>query len=254
MLLFFATAVQLPAQEVVTDPSERTGGSKRSAIARSDDTPREVLSTEEWRHVDSSVDRGLTFLASQQQPDGSFPSTPNAQPAVTSLCVLAFMAQGHNPGTGPYGDRLERAVKFIADCQKPSGLIWLLGGDEPQINRDIDHDIGSSGTYDHAISSLTLCELYGMNPTKNAPLLKNVIDKSLRATLQMQHWEKDMAEDEGGWRYINDYDQSDSDLSVTGWHLMFLRSAQRGVHRAGSNDCRCRGVHPSNVLAKLRNV
>ena len=42
----------------------------------------------------------------------------------------------------------------------------------------------------------------------------------------MQRWEKDTPEDEGGWRYINDYDQSDSDLSVTGWHLMFLRSAR----------------------------
>ena len=76
------------------------------------------------------------------------------------------MAHGHNPGSGPYGERLERAVKYIADCQKQSGLIMLLASDEPQINRDIAHEVGSMGTYDHAISSLTLCELYGMNPTE----------------------------------------------------------------------------------------
>ena len=61
----------------------------------------------------------VAFLAAQQQPDGSFPTTPNAQPAVTSLCVLAFMAHGHNPGNGPYGERLERAVQYIVNCQKP---------------------------------------------------------------------------------------------------------------------------------------
>ena len=42
----------------------------------------------------------------------------------------------------------------------------LLGNDDPDIDRDIDHEIGCAGTYDHAISSLTLCELYGMNPER----------------------------------------------------------------------------------------
>ncbi len=231
MLLLLTGAGRLQAQEIVAKSPKGAGNTQPATAPRSDDTPREVLSAEEWQRVDKSVDRGLTFLATQQQPDGSFPSKPNGQPAVTSLCVLAFMAHGHNPGIGPYGERLERAVKYITDCQKPSGLIMLLGGDEPQINRDIEHEIGSPGTYDHAISSLTLCEIYGMNPTKNAPRLKTVIDNSLRVTFQMQRWEKDSPEDEGGWRYINDYDRSDSDLSVTGWHLMFLRSARNaGFH------------------------
>src|SRR3954463_8338659 len=136
--------------------------SATAKIVRSDDTPARVLSSQEWQRVDHSVDRGLAFLASQQQPDGSFPSLDYAQPGVTSLCVLAFMAHGHAPGSGPYGERLERAVKFIVECQKPSGLIMLLGSDEPTINRNIEHDIGVAGTYDHAISSLTLSELYGM--------------------------------------------------------------------------------------------
>jgi hypothetical protein len=230
-LFVLASTIRLSAQEIGVNSPNSAGAAQRRGKAGSDDTPRAVLSAEEWRRVDSSVERGLTFLAAQQQPDGSFPSIPNAQPAVTSLCVLAFMAHGHNPGTGPYGERLERAVKYIADCQKKSGLIMLLASDEPQINRDVAHEVGSTGTYDHAISSLTLCELYGMNPTKNAPQLKSVIDSALRVTFEMQHWEKDIPEDEGGWRYINDYDQSDSDLSVTGWHLMFLRSARNAGFR-----------------------
>lgn len=223
--LLLVTVAQLRAQEKVVTRSG-TRGSATAKAARPDDTPANILSSEEWRRVDRSVDRGLAFLASQQQPDGSFPTLPYAQPGVTSLCVLAFMAHGHAPGSGPYGDRLERAVKFIIGCQKPNGLIMLVGGDEPQISRIIDHDVGVAGTYDHAISSLTLSELYGMNPSKSGARLKDVINKSLPASLEIQRWPKDNPNDKGGWRYIHDYDRSDSDLSVTGWHLMFLRSAR----------------------------
>jgi len=117
-------------------------------------------------------------------------------------------------------------MKYIVDCQKPNGLIIFLGSTGPQIDRNLAHQVGVSGTYDHAISSLTLSELYGMNRQKNIANLKNVIDKSIQASLEIQRWPKDFPEDKGGWRYITDYDQSDSDLSVTGWHLMFLRSAR----------------------------
>ena len=78
---------------------------------------------------------GSHFVTAQQQVDGSFPTDSVAQPGVTSLCVLAFMAHGHNPGNGPYGERLDRAITYIADCQKLSGLIMLNGSDEPEIDR-----------------------------------------------------------------------------------------------------------------------
>src|SRR5215212_768675 len=185
---------QLRAQENAALRS----GARNSAtvkIGRSDDTPARVLSSQEWQRVDRSVDRGLAFLASQQQPDGSFPTLAYAQPGVTSLCVLAFMAHGHSPGSGPYGERLERAVKFIVDCQKPSGLIMLIADDEPQINRNIPHDVGVAGTYDHAISTLTLSELFGMNPANKSTKLKNVINKSVQVTLEIQNWPKKRAED-----------------------------------------------------------
>jgi hypothetical protein len=224
--MLLTEAGRLQSQEIGANASPVRVGSQRTAAAHAGDTPREVLSDQEWRTVDQSVDRGLTFLAAQQQPDGSFPTLPYAQPAVTSLCVLAFVAHGHNPGTGPYGEQLSRAVKFIAECQKPNGLIMLVGSDEPQISRKVEHVVGVAGTYDHAISSLTLAELYGMNQSKNVAHLQNVINKSLRVSLEIQRWPKKIPADKGGWRYINEYGQNDSDLSVTGWHLMFLRSAR----------------------------
>jgi hypothetical protein len=205
----------------------------------SEQNPRDVFPADEWRRIDSAVDQGLAFLASQQQPDGSFPTMPYAQPGVTSLCVMAFMAHGHTPGNGPYGNCLNRAVAFICDCQKPSGLMVHVGGNEPRVNRNIVHELGVAGTYDHAIASLTLSELYGMNPANAKSKLPQVIEKALAVTLEMQNWPKKNREDKGGWRYVDEYKQEDSDLSVTGWHLMFLRSARNAgfnVPDAAVND------------------
>ncbi len=224
LLLVIVTSVA-QAQELVLPPTT-TDGRTAKADSRADEMPANVLSPDEWTQVDAAVERSLTWLAAQQQPDGSFPTTDNAQPAVTSLCVLAFMAHGHNPGEGPYGQRLERAVDFIMSCQKQNGLVTLYGPEGPTITRDISHEIGYTATYNHAISSLTLAEIYGMGQAKRAEQMQKVINKSLLAALEIQRWPKDLPYDQGGWRYIDDFDQSDSDMSVTGWYLMFLRSAR----------------------------
>lgn len=197
-----------------------------NATKSPEETPTNVLSPAEWRRVDMAVDRGLAWLASQQQPDGSFPTKPIGQPAITSLCMMAFVAHGHVPGVGPYGETLDRATEYVLSCQKENGLIVLLGPFGPRIDRNIDHQIGSCGAYNHAISSLTLSELYGMSPPKDARRIQAAINQAIAASLEMQQWPKDFAADRGGWRYIDDIEQIDSDLSVTGWELMFLRSAR----------------------------
>jgi hypothetical protein len=57
--------------------------------------------------------------------------------------------------------------------------------------------------------------------------MEAVTEKSLAATLEMQRWPNDPPADRGGWRYLNRAaDGWDSDLSITGWNLMFLRSAR----------------------------
>jgi len=197
-----------------------------SAPAAADDAPREVLSPAEWRQVDASVDRALAWLASEQQSDGSFPTLEAGQPAVTSLCVMAFIAHGHMPGAGTYGPNLERATDYVLECQKENGLVAIVATDGPEITRQVSHDMGVTAAYNHAIASLMLSELYGMSGTERAARIQKVVARSIRATLEMQRWPKDRSEDRGGWRYVDDFDDNDSDLSITGWQLMFLRSSR----------------------------
>ncbi len=212
------------AQEAKTiEPSSET----KSAARGKDDSPSAVLSHDEWTRVDSAVERGLNFLAGQQQADGSFPTIDMGQPGVTSLCVMAFMAHGHMPGNGPYGKQLEKAADYVLASQRENGLLSRVGPDGPMISRNLVHEIGEAAAYNHAISSLMLSELYGLNQSQKSERTKKVIEKSLATTLEMQGWVKTPAEDQGGWRYVSTpvYGR-DSDLSVTGWELMFLRSAR----------------------------
>lgn len=224
-LLGVTAMLPLHAEEGEPEAAPPTSIARRTDPA-GDDAPANVLSSAEWERVDASVERALEFLASCQQRDGSFPTLPHGQPAVTSLCTLAFMAHGHVPGEGPYGDVLDRAADFIVDKQKPNGLITAFGPEGPRITRYLEHQIGVAAAYNHAISSLTVSEIYGVSQSKRSDRVRGVIANALRASLEMQRWPKDRAADRGGWRYVDDHDSTDSDLSVTGWQLMFLRSAR----------------------------
>lgn len=215
-------AVSLPVMMIAETPV--LGQTPPKTASRS--AAADVLSAAEWQRVDAAAERALAWLASQQQTDGSFVTLENGQPGVTSLCVLAFMSHGEMPGQGKYGERLERAADFIVGCQKENGLVALLAPDGPEIPRYVAHDLGAATAYNHGISSLAIAELYGATEGARADRLKSAIEKSLRASLIMQRWPKDRDIDEGGWRYLNDFNQEDSDLSVTGWELKFLRSAR----------------------------
>jgi hypothetical protein len=225
-VLSIMTAAPSLAQNSAGSRTTAANSRPRAAKADADSTPANVLSPDQWRRVDAAVSRSLKWLDSQQQPDGSFPTLDSGQPAITSLCIMAFIAHGHVPGKGQYGARLDRATDYVISCQKLNGLVTKQGPEGPQITRQVNREIGACAAYNHAISSLVLSEVYGMSPPGRAPRLEKAIQKALDASLEMQHWPKDWPIDQGGWRYIDNYDDVDSDLSVTGWQLMFLRSAR----------------------------
>ena len=171
-----------------------------------------------WNRVDSSTDRALAWLASGQRRtgNGSFVAPTSGQPGVTSLGAMAFMSKGHVPGGGKYGTELEAAVDYVISCQRSDGLI--SGGPG---GRNFD---GKTALYNHAIAGLMLSQAYGMVDRERADRIAEVVPRALAFTRKRQSLPRPSHE-KGGWRYFYQ-GNPESDLSVTGWQMMFLRSAK----------------------------
>ncbi len=189
-----------------------------------------ILTEQQWQQVDTSIERALDWLARQQQTNGSFPTLMQGQPGVTGLVVMAFAAHGHTPGQGPYGKILDSAVRYIVTCQKPNGLLAQIAPAGMKISRNVSRTVGGTATYNHGISSLALSEVYASSHETSAVEIREVIEKSIAATLAMQRWPKVRKVDQGGWRYLDLLRTSgepvDSNLSNTVWQMLFLRSAK----------------------------
>ena len=219
--LLFGLFLFFSASEVRAAENEKPTNQLSKATA-----PKSLMAAlppEKWQQVEKSVDRGLTWIASQQAADGSFPTLPQGQPAVTSFCIMAFLSRGHQPGVGPYGERINRAIDFVLSCQLTNGLISL----QPPGPVHQDKQPSHTASYNHAIAGLMLGEVYGQINGPRAKAAKQAIERALKFSRQLQTRAKPPA-DKGGWRYTAVYHRSgvDSDLSVTGWYLMFFRSAK----------------------------
>jgi hypothetical protein len=215
--VIFLRTDALPAQGSSGAESPR----QKDATATAAATDRTTLTAEEWARLDRAVDRGLAFIARSQQRDGSFPTAFDGQPGVTSLCVLAFLARGHQPGKGPYGARIDRAIDYVLDIQDPNvGSLFpdRFGGGRPPRS--------FSGNYNHGISGVMLAEVYGMTDARRHERLRDAINRALRYTRSQQIRPKANPDENGGWRYVHVQPGNDSDLSITAWQLMFLRSAR----------------------------
>lgn len=146
--------------------------------------------------------RGLAWLASQQNSDGSWSEARYPHnPAITSFALLAFLSQGHLPNQGPYGKEIARGVRYLISCARDDGYL-----------------IGSRGgnMYSHGMATLVLGEVYGLTNDKQIrPVLKKAVELIHGA---QNH--------EGGWRYSPR--PRDADISVTIMQVMALRAAKNG--------------------------
>jgi len=161
--------------------------------------------------VTRSVDRGLEYLARAQLGDGSWISPMGKNTGIVSLAVMAFLAAGHEPGRGKYGELIDRALRFILDHQR-DGMI-------------ITNDVSHGPMYEHGISTLLLGEALGLVNEERPGFEKiyRVHRSGVNLILRAQNVPKE-ASSAGGWRYTPS--SIDSDLSVTGWQLLALRAAE----------------------------
>jgi len=174
------------------------------------------------RQVDVAVNRALAWLVTQQEENGVFGPNENAEPGVTSLCLLALLACGHDPMAKPYGTVIAKGVDFVLSCQKSNGLIVYLQPEDVHINHYPSH----TAAYTHAISGLLLSECYGMSLGMRTDTMRSVIEDALKYSRSKQVEWKPSEADKGGWRYYVPAGDANSDLSLTSWQLMFLRSAK----------------------------
>lgn len=160
--------------------------------------------------VDAAVRRAVNYLLDLQKKDGSIydRGTPTA---MTALSVMALASVGVTPGDPtPEGAAMRRALDFVLreDRVEPDGYFGKKDG---------------SRMYGHGIVTLMLSEMLGMGADATQDrLIRARCEAAVRVILAAQRQRKPAA-DRGGWRYNRD--SSDSDLSVSVWQVMALRSA-----------------------------
>jgi hypothetical protein len=184
----------------------------------------DALSTKEWRAIDKCVDRGLAWLATKVEPQGGMPTAMGGQPAVTSLTTMAFLSRGHRPGVGPYGKVIDRMLDYALAKQKPDGLFLTETTD---YSPGEAHHGSHTAIYNHAITGMMLGEVYGMADPGREERIQQAMPKAIAFLRKMQLRPSPNLEDKGGWRYFHPQPgRGLSDLSVTGWCVMFYRSAR----------------------------
>ncbi|MBI5763806.1 MAG: terpene cyclase/mutase family protein [Planctomycetes bacterium] len=168
------------------------------------DRPQSPVRADDDRaRIQLAVNKGLAWLAAQQQPDGSFGSGSQygRHVGITALACMAFVSDGSVPGRGPYSRVVENGLNFVLNsCSDQSGLIAAETSYGPM--------------YGHGFATLFLAEMYGMSPRAD---LREKLQKAVALIVRTQN-------DRGGWRYHPV--KADADISVTICQVMALRAAR----------------------------
>jgi hypothetical protein len=169
------------------------------------------------RQVQRAVERGLDYLAARQHSSGGWTGEVGAKRresywvfdqevphvGVTALACMAFLAGGHLPGQGPYGECLKRATEHLLHAVNDFGFISEY----------------RTRMYSHAFATLYLAEVHGMAALSQ-------LEEKLQTAVDMIVGSQN---DDGSWRYQPFTWQSD--LSVTVCQLMALRASRNiGLH------------------------
>jgi len=172
-----------------------------------------------------AIDKGLEYLLTNQQKDGSWSSDGQGGHAVacTSLSLMAFMSKAHFPGFGPYGEQMDRGMK------------WLL----KEAKKRPDGYMGSV-MYEHGFATLALSEMWGMtrDPVDD-DAIKEALEKAVQVILRSQN-------PGGGWRYQPQADGGeDTSCTMTVFHAL-ASARQAGIVVPNETI--------ANVVKYLKNV
>ena len=186
---------------------EPAQGPRKALALTTEDEAAVLKKIQEWGPRDKALEKAVKFLIAQQKPSGAFGTAYST--AMTGLAVLALLAVGHTPDDPTYGPVLRRGLNFVLTQMNENGYMG---------------EKDSSQMYGHGICTLMLTEAAGM--TRDPVLERRLIEacrRAIKVILSAQSIPKDPV-NKGGWRY--EPQSGDSDLSLTGWQTMSLRSAK----------------------------
>ncbi|MCA9188059.1 MAG: squalene--hopene cyclase [Planctomycetales bacterium] len=159
--------------------------------------------------VKLTYERGLKYLATTQQEDGSWAGGQTGG-GITGLCLMAFLASGEDPNYGQYNVQVRRAVRSIIRSQNVStGYI-------------------PNSMYHHGFACLALAEAYGTvndslvwdtNDAGKQRSIGEALELAVRCSITSQQ-----KNPQGAWRYSPD--ARDADTSVAGAVMMGLLAAR----------------------------
>lgn len=159
--------------------------------------------------TEAAVAAALEWIVRQQRKEGlwglqgpyAHGGSQENRLAATSMALLAIQGAGNTHRAGEHRAAVARGWKKLLALQRDDGS-FDSGALPPQ-----------HGLYSHAQATIALCELYGMSR-----------DESLRGpALSALGYALAAQGPNGGWRYEPG---SDGDMSVTGWFVMALKSAE----------------------------
>ena len=157
--------------------------------------------------TETAVDKALAYLASIQEEDGRWDLGASGgqkghDVAATAFALLAYYGRG---------ERHDEDCKYRDNVSR--GLQWLLEQQNAASGDLRGEKHAGNAMYDHGIAALAVVEAYGV--TKD-PTLRPRANAAIDFIAESQH-------EEGGWRYRPG---EKGDLSVTGWMVMALASAE----------------------------
>lgn len=161
--------------------------------------------------VDRAVKLGVNYLAESQRADGAIADRGH-EIAMTALAIMSMAAIGTEPTESTkHGRAMQLAIDYVLSENHQDAQGYFGGRD-------------GSRMYGHGITTLMLTEMLGMGAT---PEQNEKIHKALVGAIELILAAQREPKSEkliGGWRYTPN--ARDSDLSVSVWQLMALRSAK----------------------------
>jgi hypothetical protein len=148
--------------------------------------------------VKETVEKGLTWLARQQEKDGSWSENGQFRGALTALAGTALLMEGSTPRAGRYSGHLRKAVDWFLENAQPNGLVLdpMSPGDHGRY------------MYAHGYGLLFLASVHGEEADlEQQKRLDEVLRKAIAFAVRAQA-------KNGGWGYVAAAEGNDNDEAI----------------------------------------